>query len=366
MKICHITSIHSRFDSRIFFKQCLSLAEDKNDVFFLVNDSFNDEIINGVNILSIRTPYKSYIHRFISPTIKKKYLDLSLKINADIYQIHDPELIFLAIDLKKKGKKIVYDIHEDYPKEILLKKWIPFFIRPLVSYFFELIENRFSSKFNGLVTVVPKLYDRFIKINSNTIIVSNFPKIDDIQSNLNYSVNYPLVYVGGLTIKRGIHQMIIIAKKIKKKLTLIGKFESKKLQIIAKKNSNYVNYLGQLGKFQVQEILNKSSIGLVILHKTPNIINGYPTKLFEYMAAGIPVIASNYPIFKSFVEQNKCGFCVNPYDINEISTKIMYLVNHPNISKKMGLNGQKLIKNKYNWEFEYSKLKNLYINIHNF
>jgi glycosyltransferase involved in cell wall biosynthesis len=360
MKICHITSLHNRYDSRIFFKECLSLKNDGNEVFLLVNDNFADEIKNGIHIRSIRSQFKTRLHRFFLSNISNKFFKVAISLNADIYHFHDPELIFLGKRLIKIGKKVIYDIHEDYPREILYKPWIPKIIRNLVSLIFQIFENFYSKNFSGLVVVVPSLYDRFIKINSNTIVASNFPLKSDISKLTHYYNNNPLVYVGALTPIRGILQISKASNLIGKKLLLCGTFLDIKFQNEILNNFHNVQYLGQNSKSEVQAILQKSSIGLVTLLNTPNSYNSYPTKLFEYMAARIPIIASNFPNFKSFIEEAKCGICVDPDDIHEISQAIIYLLDNEEEAKKMGENGSLLIEKKYNWDSEYLKLISFY------
>jgi len=78
------------------------------------------------------------------------------------------------------------------------------------------------------------------------------------------------------------------------------------------------------------------------------------------MAAGLPVIASNYPLWETIVEGSKCGICVDPLNVQEISDAISYIINHPSDAQKMGCNGQKAVAEKYNWAIEEMKLINVY------
>jgi glycosyltransferase involved in cell wall biosynthesis len=363
MKICHITSIHDRFDTRIFDKECKSLANDSHEVHLIVNDLFDDEVKNGIHIHSVKSPFKSKFHRFITSKANKKIYKLALSINADIYHFHDPELLFTGYKLTLKNKKVIYDIHEDVPRQILFKEWIPKLFRPIISFFFEIFENFFSIYYTALVVPVPLLYNRFNNKNSNISIVSNFPYKEDINQANSYSVNNPLIYIGGLTWTRGISQIAKASFNINQHLVLCGSYSSKGLQNLIEKNYVNVTHLGHLSKSQLKEQVSKSSIGLVTLLNSPNDYYAYPIKMFEYMAAGIPIIASNFPIYKSIVEEGNCGICVNPSNVEDISLVITYILNNPQIAKQMGENGKQLIRTKYNWSNEYIKLKNLYIKV---
>ena len=111
---------------------------------------------------------------------------------------------------------------------------------------------------------------------------------------------------------------------------------------------------------KVSELLAQARVGVATLHPDPNYLGSLPTKLFEYMAAGLPVVASNFPLWKEIVEGNKCGLTVNPLDPEEIAHAIEYLINHPDEARRMGENGRQAVLEKYNWETEGKKLLALY------
>ena len=78
------------------------------------------------------------------------------------------------------------------------------------------------------------------------------------------------------------------------------------------------------------------------------------------MATGLPVIASDFPLWKQIIEENKCGLCVDPLDPKAIAEAIDYLVMHPAEAARMGRNGQMAVKTQYNWAVEEQKLLDLY------
>jgi len=131
VKVCHLTSAHSRYDIRIFIKECRSLAINGYDVTLIVNDDKDDEILDGVRIVSTKYKYKNRIDRFIRS--RKKLLDKAIEIDASIYQLHDPDLLPIGNKLKSLGKKVIFDSHEDVPQQIKDKEWIPKILRNLIS-----------------------------------------------------------------------------------------------------------------------------------------------------------------------------------------------------------------------------------------
>ena len=140
MRICHVTSVHRRYDVRIFHKESKTLRQSGYDVTLLVNDDKNDEVISGVKFISLNYQPKNRYQRMVKVT--KLLLVRALEIDADIYHLHDPELLTLALKLKRKGKKVIFDSHEDYLLTITEKKWLPKLLRPLIRFLYQKYEKR--------------------------------------------------------------------------------------------------------------------------------------------------------------------------------------------------------------------------------
>ncbi|MDY0278250.1 MAG: glycosyltransferase, partial [Acholeplasma sp.] len=197
IKVCHITSAHERYDTRIFHKECKTLVANNYDVSLIVNDLYQDEIIDSINILSTDFKPKNRFQRMIKSQrlIKKR----AIEVDADIYHLHDPELLRLASFLKCKSKKVIFDSHEDYVLTIEVKKWIPKPLRAIISKFYNYYENRIISKIDGALVCYHWTKDRYIKINTNTELLFNFPKLSDyIPIDINYG-SHNIVYAGGIT-----------------------------------------------------------------------------------------------------------------------------------------------------------------------
>ena len=175
-----------------------------------------------------------------------------------------------------------------------------------------------------------------------------------------------LVYVGGISKLRGAVEMVQALEYLEHvediRLDLIGRFEPSSLERELQALPGYrrVRYLGWLQPKDIYKHLQTADIGLVCLHPDPRYVVGWPVKLFEYMAAGLPVIASNFPLWREIVEGNRCGICVDPLNPKEIAGAIEYLITHPEETRRMGENGRRAVEEKYNWENEGKKLLKLY------
>lgn len=359
MKICHITIIHQRYDIRIFHKESKLLQEAGYEANLIIADGKCDEIKDGIHIYDIGKP-KNRIERLIK--FSKKAYQKAISLDCEIYHFHDPELISIALKLKKKGKKVIYDVHEDVPRQILSKSYLPKYLRRIISKFFEIYENYAVKKFDYIITSTPFIKDRFLKINHKTIDVQNMPILSEF-TNIEHkweTKEKALCYIGGITKIRGIEEIIVVVKQLPEIILFIaGPLENDELKKIIN-NDNQIKYLGFLNRDEIKIVFKKSICGLVLLHPTINYLNSLPIKLFEYMSAGLPVIASNFPLWKEIVESNNCGICVDPLKPDEIAKAIEYLINNLDIARKMGENGRKAVIEKYNWENESKKLLSVY------
>jgi len=363
-KACHITTVHPSFDTRIFHKECKTLVDAGHDVTLITQHDQN-EIIDGVKIIALPKP-KNRFERIFS--LSKKAYRLALEQKADIYHFHDPEFLSWAIRLKKKtGARVIYDIHEDYPKQILYKSWIPRPLRKLIADSFSIYEKSKVKKIDYLIVVVEDTRKRLKAANSNIETIKNFPilkkfNIKKIKKSDNNIFN--LIYIGELTEQRGITQIVQAMEYLPDniKLILLGKFSSKKYEekIRRLKGFQKTEHAGRVSYDRAIESLCGADAGLINFLPIPNHIKSNPNKLFEYMAAGLPVVASNFPSWREIVEINKCGICVNPLEPKEIARAVKYLIEYPEEAEKMSKNGRRAVLEKYNWGNESKKLLKIY------
>lgn len=359
-KVCHMTSVHALNDTRIFFKECRTLRDAGYDVTLIVQHD-KDEIIDGIFIKAIDKP-RNRLERMLKST--RQVYKRALECDADIYHFHDPELIPVGLRLKWKGKKVIYDVHEDVPRQILSKQWIPAPLRKVLSWMIERIENYSVKRFDYIMTATPFIRDRFLKINKRTLDINNYPILSELHvPNADWSSKEKTAcYIGGISKVRGIHEMVDAIGMTEGSMLLAGNFESTvEREIVVKKNGwNRVKELGYINRDEVKAVLSRSMVGMVVLHPISNYVDALPVKMFEYMSAGLPVIASHFPMWKEIVDGNNCGRCVDPLNVYEISNAINWIMDNPEQAKRMGDNGRRAVEQKYNWEQEGIKLLEIY------
>jgi glycosyltransferase involved in cell wall biosynthesis len=363
IKICHMSSVHQLFDTRVFYKECKTLLHEGFDVSLVVQHKVDEEI-EGIKIIGVGKP-KSRIER-MTKTVTQVY-KRALEVDADLYHFHDPELLFVGLKLKRKGKKVIYDVHEDVPRQILSKEWIARPLRNTLRILCEEIENYAARKFDYIITATPCIKDRFLKLQRNVVDVNNFPMLQEFCKPEADCMGKEekgkfICYVGGITRIRGALEMVRAMRGLECKLLLAGTFQPEQLRHECAMQPGWENVieLGFVNRKDLGAVLEKSSAGVVLYHPEPNHINAQPNKMFEYMAAGLPVVASNFPLWKEIVESNNCGICVDPLNVEEITKAIKWLIENPEKAKEMGANGRKAVEGKYNWGKEAEKLIAIY------
>ena len=367
-KVCHFTSVHPAEDVRIFHKQCKSLAAAGWEVHYVAKDCLQTE---SENIFF--HPLPPFFGNRLKRIVLRAYqaYKIASAINADIYHFHDPELLPWGLLLKWRGKKVIYDAHEDVPQDILTKHWIPKYLRTAIANIFEKFENFTACRIDCVVTATPYICQRFLRIGAKEALdINNYPHLNEFDSpTLSDTRNQSktICYTGLISNERGVKEILHALNHTNNQitLTLAGSFITPSLRSEISLFPTWGNIIehGHVDRKKLSDIFQNSIAGLVLFHPLTNHTNAQPNKLFEYMAAGLPVIASNFPLWRNIIEKYQCGLCVDPLNPIAIASAIDWIIQHPQEAQTMGENGREAIRNHFNWDSEAKKLNHLYLNL---
>ena len=255
-------------------------------------------------------------------------------------------------------------VHEDVPRQILSKFWINKYLRKSISLLFEKYEDFISAQLSGIITATPHISKRFKLINYRTITVNNYPIINELSNPINWSLKKQQVcYIGSISSIRGNKHLVEAMNYFTdEQLVMAGKFSNSTFKMELQNTTGWknVNYIGNVDRKEVADVLSESKAGMVTFLPLPNHVDAQPNKMFEYMSAGIPVIASNFPLWRDIIEKNQCGICVDPSNISDLVNAITKVLSNNTLAQEMGENGKSAVQNIYNWQVEFNKLVEFY------
>ena len=355
LKICHFTSVHSNSDIRIFVKECSTLAQAGYEVYLVAQGE--SRIENGVHVIGLGEMPQGRKQRMTN--FAKAIYEKAKSLDCDIYHFHDPELLPYGIKLKRKGKKVIFDSHEDVPAQILDKEWITYPLRKIVSVIYKTYETYACGKFDAVVAATSHIGETFKERAQRVVVVNNYPKLNDIQfHDTPFTERERIVcYAGGIDELRGEKIMVEAMKGVEGTLMIAG---DHKKETIDQSPGGKIEYIGYRNRKEIDKLYGQSICGLCVLQPASNYINSQPIKMYEYMAAGLPYICSDFPAWRELTESIGAGIVINPESSEELIMAVNYLFNHLKKAEEMGKAGHEAIIHKYNWNFEKKKLLDLY------
>ena len=364
IKVCHITSVHPAEDVRIFQKECVSLAKAGYDVTLVQQGESYEK--NGVHILGFGAIASNRLQRMLF-TSRNAYRK-ALAADADIYHLHDPELLPYGLKLKRRGKKVIFDSHEMYRTMLKYKPYLPKWACRLVAGCYGVYEDYILRRIDGLV--FPSLQNGKNPFEGKCrrfAVVNNVPRLEEIYDQYDETVpkqERSAVYIGVMTYNRGITHFIRAAAQSNCTAYLGGDFSTAAYQTEVESLPEFscAAYLGRLSRPQVLETLQRVQVGMAnILNVAQyNQYDNLATKVYEYMSAGLPVILTDAPYNRKLMEEAPFGICVDPENVAEIAAALQYLFSHPEEAHRMGAAGRQLIRERFNWDIEANNLLRFY------
>tara|TARA_A100001035_G_scaffold261555_1_gene240633 strand:+ start:744 stop:1847 length:1104 start_codon:yes stop_codon:yes gene_type:complete len=363
MKLIHLSSTHKRFDSRIFHKICVSASNAGHQVTLIVADGKGCETSNNVRIIDVGHSPNRLTRLLINPI---KILLKTISYRNCIFHLHDPELLFISLFLRRKKTRVIYDMHENLHIQILSKEWIigSYLLKKLIANFSILYQKFFIKKIDYLIVAQPVMKIFYSNMNKNIVDINNFAKpLEYIKNQKFINKKFNLVYAGGLSEDKGLINMINLIKYLPEsyKLHIAGPIDYSQKELIEKLNHKKIIFYGLLSNKELNLLYQNCSIGLIMFNNVGQYSMSYSIKLFEYIQFGMTVIMPNFGDWVDFNKQYKVGINIDPKNTKECAKKIINL--EENLLEDFFYSNKLLQNNKFNWEKEYIKLEKRYKSI---
>jgi len=369
-KACIISTVHNAFDVRIFFKEARSLKNQGYQITLIAKHSQNT-VVEGIKIIAL-PDIKYKIHRMLFLPIKA--LSFALDERAALYHIHDPELLFVGLLLKTlTGAAVIYDAHEDFPSTVFARDWIPVWLKPYLSKIVDFLELTISGKFDAVITADPAVAQRFSRIHKKVTILFNVPP-RQLAAPPPIAISKrekTLVHIGSLSRSRGVWFLFDVIEHLARmgldfQLDFFVNTTSKNImmefsnQIAEEGLTSYVNIYEAIPYLELLQVLRDYRVGLIPFLNMEKYRKNIATKMFDYMASGLAVVASDLPPQRHVIEITGCGKLIEPEDPQAFASAIKDLLADPEKAYAMGKKGWSAIQINYCWEEEEKKLFKLY------
>lgn len=361
VSVCHVISGYFRNDARVFLRQCKSLQTHGFDTSILTNDGLPAKVLDGIPVHVCQRHWPRWKSLLFA---KRQFLDEALAIDADVYQLHSPELLHLGLALKRAGKRIVYDAHEDMPRHLLEKEWLPGLSRRPISAIFEKYMLWALAQYDDIVSPHSHVVADFQRRLGKGTLIANFPIV---RGEATFSVDEYvkrddiLCYSGTVYAYSNQEEILTALESFDNLQYQVAGYvddqHARRLQTMP--DGHKTSFLGRLSRQDLYRFYQMVTIGVVIYDYKLNLgwkLGSYGTnKIFEYMEAGLPFICTDYTLWKEIAQGYDCGLCVSPGEPEEIIAAITYLLEDKARAYRMGQNGRNAVLEKFNWASEEKK-----------
>ncbi|GAT72196.1 glycosyl transferase family 1 [Microbacterium sp. HM58-2] len=357
-KIVHVSSAHPWTDNRIHYRECETLAAAGLDVTLIAVEASVAGPVSGVRV--IRIPQRTRLSRWLFSSPQAVWL--AIRSRARVVHLHDPELAWSIPLLRGLGRRVVFDAHEDLPVDVLNKPYIPGWAQPALALFASFVVW-LGSRANRVVAATESIAERFP--DEKTVVVHNYPPLVERDEDLRGPRENAAVYIGAMSAIRGTRELLaaVDAESFPQgwHLVLAGTATPEVSEIVqCSADSPRVQRHRQLPPDEARALLLRARVGIVPFQRTPAHQESLPTKMFEYFAAGLPVIASDFPLWRRIVSDHECGILVDSSEPAAIARAVGRYAEDPELWRSHSRNARSLAVEELNWAPEGRKLVELY------
>lgn len=359
LKITHVSCAHPWTDNRVHLREAATAAAAGFDTTLIAIENDLETPDTGVRVVLL--PARRRLSRFTAGAVEA--VRAALRTKADLYQLHDPELIWAIPLLRARGAKVIYDSHEDMPSDMADKGYIPRPLQPLFQALAHLIVavSRLSTH---VIAATERISLRYRRVT----VIHNYPRLGDAERKpLAWDERQDAaVYVGQVAVERGALPMLKAVSRPgfpdSASLTIAGSIVPEALEREMRQQPEWsrVDYRGVVPPQEARDLIREGRVGLVLFARSTANVDALPTKMFEYMAEGTPVIASDFPLWRSILEDADCGLLVDQTSPESIASAVGAYYADPELWARHSLNARKASEQTLNWAPEGRRLVELY------
>jgi glycosyltransferase involved in cell wall biosynthesis len=362
MKVCHVISGYHRNDARVFVRQCRSLKQAGYDVSLLTNDGKPDEILEGIPVISCRVHWPERWKVLVAA--KRQFMPEAVRLDADVYQLHSPELLPMVHPLRRLGKGVVYDAHEDLPRHLLEKEWLPDLLRRPFGFAAESYLRRTLRQVDDVVSPHSHVVDQLRRTIGKGTLVANFPIVQPLPAltETEFATRPAAICYTGTVYAYSNQEATLdaIAPLQGIRYRVAGYIDDRHHRALAQRpGAAKLEVMGRVGRAELRALYMSCVAGLAVYDYKHNLgwkLGSYGTnKVFEYMEAGLPLICTDYDLWRDIVDRYQCGVYVRPGAVNEIRAAIDYVMSDRARAFRMGQNGRRAVLEEFNWSSEERK-----------
>jgi len=363
-KIAHLTASRDPFSARTF-AQSKGAVRDGFEVV-IVAPHHADEARDGVQVRALPR-VRGRLDRITRVCFLCTRRGMAER--ADIYHLHEPDMVPWGLFLRLLGRRVIYDVHEDYVTATVARPWLPDWARPLLAGWMHLVNAVARRAF--VVLIAERYYARSFP---GAVEMLNYAKLEEYDGLAGITRDpaagdrIRLLYAGSVTESRGArHHLRLLDHLPEAELLLIGQCSVPDLaaeleaQAAADPRLRFVYDAHWLAKERILEAYAEPwTAGLALFPDSPHYREKELTKFYEYMAAGLPIVSSDFAVWRALVEGFEVGLCVDPEDPEAAAAAIRWLVDNPEAARAMGERGRRLVRERFNWDSQMRILNDLY------
>ncbi len=373
MRICHVVSAHAPQDVRVFHKLARPTAAAGHQVTIIAPGS-GPLTKDGVHFLYVPI-FRSRVLRLLrSPLL----LQRALATPADLYHVHDLEFLPWAPVLQAlSDRPVVYDVREYWADKLIHEEWLPAFWRALVARPAAALERAMGRSLAGITATMEgqaRLYQRPGR-SPATVVLHNYPDLSEAEGHSSAALRGDwsrpqVIYSGWMLRLRGYDTLLKATQFLLREVpsthvTLLGPSREDGLSV---ETASLRGHLIREGALRVGEVpqpevwqhLSLAHVGWIPWLPSPNMEKILPVKLLEYMAVGLPVVASDFGRMARLIRDANCGILVPAGKPKAHADALAHLISHRDEAARLGRNGQDYVRERYDLRSELPRMWNLY------